>query len=76
VIQHHPYSSGSDFRDEFVLRLAHNGSILFGSWSPWLTWGGSQDHPAPPLDASTKRSLTLTADGPDTPLHSTPIGLK
>jgi hypothetical protein len=29
-----------------------------------------------PLDASPKRSLTLTADGTDTPLHSTPIGLK
>ena len=29
-----------------------------------------------PLDASPKRSLTLTADGPDTPLHSRPIGLK
>jgi hypothetical protein len=29
-----------------------------------------------PLDASTKRSLTLNPDGPDTPLHSPPIGLK
>ena len=29
-----------------------------------------------PLDASTKRSLTLIPDGPGTPLHSPPIGLK
>jgi hypothetical protein len=29
-----------------------------------------------PLDTSSKRSLTLTADGPDTPLHSPPTGLK
>ena len=31
VIQHHPYRSGTDFRREFVRRLAHKGSILFGS---------------------------------------------
>ena len=29
-----------------------------------------------PLDASPKRSLTLTADGPDTPLAKTQSGLK
>jgi hypothetical protein len=36
----------------------------------------AQDHPAPPLDASPKRRSTLTGDGPETPLHSPPIGLK
>ena len=33
-------------------------------------------HSTPTLDASPKRSLALIADGPDTPLHSPPIGLK
>lgn len=41
VIQHHPHRTGTDFRREFVRRLAHKGSILFGSWSRWLTRGGS-----------------------------------
>ena len=36
----------------------------------------AQHHPAKPPDASSKRSLILTTDGPDTPLHSPPIGLK
>jgi hypothetical protein len=41
VIQHHPYRSGTDFRGEFVRRLAHKGSILFGSWSLRQTRSGS-----------------------------------
>jgi len=41
VIQHHPYSSGTDFRREFVRRFAHNGSIPFGSWSLRQTRSGS-----------------------------------
>ncbi|MFN8891284.1 MAG: hypothetical protein ACK53N_17070, partial [Alphaproteobacteria bacterium] len=41
VIQHHPNRSGSDLRGEFVRRFAHNGSILFGSWSLRQTRGGS-----------------------------------
>jgi hypothetical protein len=36
----------------------------------------AQNHPAKPPDASSKRSLILTTDGPDTPLQSPPIGLK
>jgi hypothetical protein len=36
----------------------------------------AQNHPASPLDASPKGSLTLTTDGPDTPLQSPPVGLK
>jgi hypothetical protein len=36
----------------------------------------AQDHPAPPLNASPKRSLTLTADGQDTPVAKPQIGLK
>jgi hypothetical protein len=42
VIQHHPNRSGSDLRGEFVRRFAHNGSILFGSWSLRQTRGGSR----------------------------------
>jgi len=41
VIQHHPHRSGTDLRREFVRRLAHNGSILFGSGSLRQTRGGS-----------------------------------
>jgi hypothetical protein len=41
VIQHHPHRSGTDFRGKLVRRLAHNGSILFGSWSLRQTRGGS-----------------------------------
>jgi len=41
VIQHHPNRSGSDLRGEFVRRLAHNSSILFGSWSLRQTRRGS-----------------------------------
>jgi hypothetical protein len=36
----------------------------------------AQNHPATPLDASPKRSRTLTADGAATPLAKPPIGLK
>ena len=36
----------------------------------------AQNHPAPLLDASATRRFISTADGPDTPLHRTPISLK
>jgi transposase len=36
----------------------------------------AQDHPAPPLDASPKRSLTLTPDGQDTVLLDLSFRLK
>ncbi|MFN7306040.1 MAG: hypothetical protein ACK5V0_03790, partial [Alphaproteobacteria bacterium] len=42
VIQHHPHRSGADLRREFVGRLAHKGSIIFGSWSLRQTRGGSK----------------------------------
>ncbi|MCZ8271322.1 MAG: hypothetical protein O9306_12315 [Beijerinckiaceae bacterium] len=41
MIQHHPDRSGADLRRKFVRRLAHNGSIVFGSWSLRQTRSGS-----------------------------------
>jgi hypothetical protein len=36
----------------------------------------TQNHPAAPLDASPKGSLTLNTDGQDTPLDKAQSGLK
>ena len=44
--------------------------------SPGARAHQAQNNPAPPLDASPKRCLTFTSDGPDTPLQWPPVGLK